>query len=148
MTTDPTLAAELRDHLTTHTPSCTARADHLLQRAANALTAIEPHTTVIADIIAERARQDDSFGAQNWPDGTGSKTQQDEAGQARKWCEDAFASGYGTWSDILAEEVAEANAERDPTRLRAELIQVAAVACAWAQAIDRRLTSTPQDEAR
>jgi hypothetical protein len=36
--------------------------------------------------------------------------------------------------------VAEALAEDDPTLLRAELIQVAAVAVAWVEAIDRRTT--------
>jgi hypothetical protein len=42
------------------------------------------------------------------------------------------------WVDILEEEVAEAAAESDPAKLRAELVQVAAVAVAWIEAIDRR----------
>jgi len=95
-------------------------------------------TGVLAEVAAERAAQDARWGEQNHPDGTGNKSQQDQAERAREWCQSAFGSGYGTWSDILAEEVAEANAERDPARLRAELIQVAAVAVAWAEAIDRR----------
>ncbi|HYF53037.1 MAG TPA: hypothetical protein VEA41_02135 [Salinarimonas sp.] len=44
-----------------------------------------------------------------------------------------------TYSQILAEEVAEALAESDPMLLRAELVQVAAVAVQWVEAIDRRL---------
>jgi malonyl CoA-acyl carrier protein transacylase len=43
-----------------------------------------------------------------------------------------------TWEHILTEEHYEAMAEEDPTRLREELIQVAAVAVAWVEAIDRR----------
>lgn len=42
------------------------------------------------------------------------------------------------WLHILREEVAEAFAETDPVALRGELVQVAAVAVAWAEAIDRR----------
>lgn len=46
--------------------------------------------------------------------------------------------GIVTFRDILACEVAEAFAEEDPARLRAELIQVAAVAVQWVEAIDAR----------
>ncbi len=97
-----------------------------------------PDAHVLAEVQAERERQDAKWGEQNHPDGTGNKSQHEYADQARKWCEAAFGSGYGTWSDVLAEEVAEVNGERDPARLRAELIQVAAVAVAWVGAIDRR----------
>ncbi|MET8982110.1 hypothetical protein ABZX85_41660 [Streptomyces sp. NPDC004539] len=91
-------------------------------------------------VDAERQRQLAKFGDQHHSDGTGNKHQQDDATAARQWCEDAFGSGYGTWSDILAEEVAEANAERDPARLRTELIQVAAVCAAWIADLDGRGT--------
>ncbi|MET9729637.1 hypothetical protein ABZZ79_02920 [Streptomyces sp. NPDC006458] len=102
-----------------------------------------PNTTyrVLREVLAERARQDEKFGEQNHPDGTGNKSQQEAADAARRWCQSAFGSGYGTWSDVLAEEVAEANGERDPAKLRAELVQVAAVAVAWIEAIDRRTNS-------
>lgn len=45
-----------------------------------------------------------------------------------------------TWvdGDFGIEEVLEAFAEADPDRLRAELVQVAAVATKWIQALDRR----------
>lgn len=46
--------------------------------------------------------------------------------------------GTVTWWHILREEVFEAAAEEDPDKLRAELVQVAAVALKWAEAIDRR----------
>lgn len=50
----------------------------------------------------------------------------------------AAAGHRVTWADVLAEEVTEAFEERDPARLRAELIQVAAVALRWIDAIDSR----------
>lgn len=105
-----------------------------------------PDAGVLAEVQAERERQDAKWGEQNHPDGTGNKSQQDYAEQARKWCQAAFGSGYGTWSDVLAEEVAEVNAEREPAKLRAELIQVAAVAVAWVAAIDRRPAVQPAVE--
>jgi hypothetical protein len=43
-----------------------------------------------------------------------------------------------SWMRILREEVAEAFAAADPERLRAELIQIAAVAVNWADTISRR----------
>lgn len=46
--------------------------------------------------------------------------------------------GTVTWWHILREEVFEASAEVDPAKLREELIQVAAVAMKWIEAIDRR----------
>jgi hypothetical protein len=101
-----------------------------------------PDAGVLAEVKAERERQDAKWGEQNHNDGTGNKSQQEHAEQARRWCQAAFGSGYGTWSDVLAEEVAEVNAERDPARLRAELIQVAAVAVAWVAAIDRRAAAS------
>lgn len=48
-------------------------------------------------------------------------------------------TGQLTWKDILNEEFYEAMAEEEPVKLRTELIQVSAVAAAWAEAIDRRL---------
>lgn len=90
------------------------------------------------EIDAERQRQLAKFGEQHHPDGTGNKSQQGDADRARRWCQDAFGSGYGTWADILAEEVAEAYAERDHAKLRAELLQVAAVCAAWIHDLDTR----------
>lgn len=79
---------------------------------------------VLAAVAAERARQDAKWGQQN--------------------CHDF------EWVSILTEEVGEAAAEAneanfssgrnrgDFSLLREELVQVAAVACAWIEAIDRR----------
>lgn len=57
---------------------------------------------------------------------------------ARQVTDNSFAIGGGTWADILLEEVAEALAEDDPVRVRAELVQVAAVAVKFIDAIDRQ----------
>lgn len=89
-------------------------------------------------IDAERQAQLAKFGDQKHPDGTGNESQRDDANRARQLCQDAFGAGYGTWVDILDEEVAEAKAERDPAKLRTELLQVAAVCAAWIWDIDQR----------
>lgn len=48
-----------------------------------------------------------------------------------------FIKGRGTWGDILVEEVCEALDEvNDPAALRAELVQVAAVAICWIRKLD------------
>ena len=43
-----------------------------------------------------------------------------------------------TWMHLVREEVAEAFAEEDPDRLRAELLQVAALCVSWIVSIDKR----------
>jgi DNA-binding PucR family transcriptional regulator len=92
---------------------------------------------VLAEVAAERRRQDARWGEQNHPDGAG-PAYAEEASRRREECERAAEAGQLTWRHILLEEVAEAGAEHEPKRLREELIQVAAVAVAWAEAIDRR----------
>ena len=57
---------------------------------------------------------------------------------ARKACEDAFLIGYGSWTHIVLEELAEAVSAEDGTDMREELIQLAAVIVQWIHAIDRR----------
>ena len=96
---------------------------------------------VLAEIAAERARQDAKWGQQNHPDGTGTDPEGDAeiVGWAKEACQDAAARGTCTYRLILDEEVQEAFAESDPRKLRAELVQVAAVAAAWVEKIDRDL---------
>lgn len=93
----------------------------------------------------ERDRQDAKWGEQNHRDGTGYDFER-RRDDARRACEQAFAEGVGTWVDILTEEFYEALAETDPVRLRQELIEVASVAVAWVQAIERRLAATREPE--
>lgn len=94
----------------------------------------------LEEVAQERLRQVDQWGHQNHPDGTGTELDVRRAGDARRRCEYAFSKGLGTWKHILNEEVQEAFAESDVEKLRAELVQVAAVATAWVEAIDRRTT--------
>jgi hypothetical protein len=86
------------------------------------------------------------------PDGTGpgKASPFSDPGQDRKQLADSMrfrtktasqnegGDGTITWEHILTEEWAEAIAEDDPVALRAELIQVIAVAVKWVEAIDRR----------
>ncbi|MCO5997238.1 nucleoside triphosphate pyrophosphohydrolase [Actinoallomurus rhizosphaericola] len=92
---------------------------------------------VLADVAAERAAQDAMWGVQDLPDGTGSEHTA-AADSAKRDCREAWADARLTWRHILAEEFCEALAETDPRALRTELIQTAAVAVKWVQAIDRR----------
>ena len=116
---------------------------------------------VLCEIAAERERQDAKWGEQNHPDGTGCYTvrsgpealRDDTIGYVRSCrAEDAKASVEEavrdrrlTYRHILGEEWREAQAEHDPARLRAELVQVAAVAVAWVEKIDRhaRIATIP-----
>lgn len=98
-----------------------------------------PTTEILDDLIAEIGRAEAKFGRQyDVPDGTGGVAAGMAADDACEDCQDAFAAGLGTWRHILQEEVFEALAEGDPAKLRVELLQVAAVALRWVDAIDER----------
>lgn len=92
---------------------------------------------VLAEVHAERARQDAKWGVQDHPDGTGAYGYAEMAHRAKQQCDRATVEGTVSYRHILDEEVAEAFAESDPILLRAELVQVAAVAVAWIEKIDR-----------
>jgi len=95
---------------------------------------------VLADVHAERVRQLDRWGVQHRHDDTGGDTLRAEAEQAKRTCQamEKHVAGGAGWRVVLAEEVAEAFAERDPAALRTELVQTAAVAVAWVEDIDSR----------
>lgn len=97
-------------------------------------------TDAVLDAVwVERGRQDAQWGEQNHDDGTGMLHYQNDADHVRRMNDVAVSKGLAIqWSDILKEEVYEAFAETDPVKLRAELVQVAAVATAWVEALDRR----------
>ncbi|GAA0738534.1 hypothetical protein Drose_04465 [Dactylosporangium roseum] len=96
------------------------------------------YSRVYGDIARERAAQDAKWGEQNHPDGTAGPGRRAAARSAKLWTNSQAAERTLAWADVLEEEVAEALAEDDPAKLRAELVQVAAVAAAWIEAIDRR----------
>ena len=91
---------------------------------------------IFNEIRAERQRQDEKWGEQNHFDGTGPGYRR-HADAAHQRCQAAAELGLVSYRDILEEEVFEAFAESDPTKLRAELIQVAAVTVAWVEKLDR-----------
>lgn len=104
---------------------------------------------VLGEVADERTRQDAKWGEQNRPDGTGPSTPWPlfvgdgtaAANRARELVVRRAMDGHVTFRDILTQEVAGAYAQSDPAKLRGELIRIAAVACAWAEAIDRRAGS-------
>lgn len=98
-----------------------------------------PAYQVTREVLRERKRQDAKWGQQNHLDGTGTKFYRAKSTSTRIACQTAFASGEGTWAHVLLEEVYEALAETDPELIAEELVQVAAVAVAWVEHIDRRL---------
>lgn len=104
------------------------------------MTATEMSTSwnVCRDVLKERVRQDEKWGQQNHPDGTGGRPMIEAANEQRLRTDLLAESGLLDWRSILLEEVYEALAEEDPVKLREELVQVAAVAVAWVEAIDRR----------
>jgi hypothetical protein len=92
---------------------------------------------VLDEIDDERIRQDRKWGEQNHPDGTARPSDTEAAAFMKAKCQ-VNSPEEDNWRDILEEEVYETFAESDPARIRHELIQVAAVAVAWIEAIDRR----------
>lgn len=92
---------------------------------------------IFDQLSAERRRQHAKFGQQDHKDGTNVRNTL-LANEARSRCDRYARLGHLSWTLILEEEVAEALAEEDPVKLREELIQVAAVAISWIEAIDRR----------
>lgn len=111
--------------------------------------------SVLFEVLAERQRQEAKWGQQNHPDfdrvllereGGCSPERMAEhyevptEARGKFLCQNAFATKQGTYAHILIEEVSEAvgACNASPEDLRAELIQVAAVAVAWVEKIDRQ----------
>ncbi len=94
---------------------------------------------VLYDLEKERERQEMKFPGQVLPSGTGSEELRWEADVHRSECNDAFKTGTCTWRHVLLEEVFEALAEPEGLKLRAELIQVAAVCLRWVDQLDKEI---------
>lgn len=99
------------------------------------------HTaSVLREVEHERQRQDAKWGQRDHPDGVVPTMETDYAMRvAQQDCESAADRGECTYQLILNEEITEAFNEADPVKLRAELIQCAAVCVAWCEKIDRDL---------
>lgn len=96
---------------------------------------------MLDDINDERDRQDVKWGAdREMIDGTGRAGSIDDAQRYTDLTDARAKNGVLSWFDILLEEVYEAGAETDPVKLRKELVQVAASAGVWIEAIDARVS--------
>lgn len=128
------------------------------QEAINDARARIQDNQILKEVWLERRAQDDVWGEQNWIDGTGISWvehlvpffwREDRANQivslARAQYQRELDSGKSTWRGIALEEIAEAFAETDPEKLRAELVQCAAVFVNWIGAIDRRTNETDNE---
>lgn len=93
---------------------------------------------VLLEVAAERARQDATWGQQDHI-GVDAFVEYGvpSAASARAACATASAGGTVSWAHILVEEVAEALEAPSTADLRQELVQIAAVAVAWIESIDR-----------
>lgn len=100
-------------------------------------------SSILQELWAERARQDEKYGEQNHTNGTNAKFKP-MADSARNATLRARAGGGDpSWLTVLKETMWGAGAEADPAKLRAELIKVGAVAVAWIECIDRARESSP-----
>ena len=97
---------------------------------------------VLMEVEYERRRQDVKWGEQNWPLGN-------ESSRLSRWLERrvkrrvdlSLKNKTATWLGIIHEEFAEFRAQDDDEAARTELIQLAAVAVAAAEALDRKRAS-------
>ncbi len=94
---------------------------------------------IAGEIAAERRRQVIRWGRQDHPSigPAGTEPFVPVVGRWKAVNDARMQSGAHSWDAILLEEVFEALVEVDPVRRRAELVQVAAVAAAEIEAIDR-----------
>lgn len=115
-----------------------------------------PDGEVLAEVHDERQRQEDKWGEQNHPSiadelldhmadaqEVAAHYKIPTAAEAKAACQKRADRGLCTYADILIEEVAEAveaaiTTDDTEAALRAELVQVAAVAVAWIEKIDRK----------
>ena len=111
-------------------------------------------TKILAEISAERTRQDEKWGEQNHPvldqvllnrpGGCSGLRMADQYEipteiRAKALCNIRAERGDVTWMHILVEEVAEVvGCMQDETAMREELIQTAAVCVAMVECLDRK----------
>lgn len=105
---------------------------------------------VLEQVFEERIRQVERYGHnENIEDGTGPETRwllpfttdgaediEDKLREDYETFEEE--TGDPTWVHLLREEMAEVFVEDDPIKLRAELLQVAALCVSWAEKLDQR----------
>ena len=93
-------------------------------------------TNEVLDLVsAERASQRKRFGVQYMPNGINVPGDYENEVRAKTCNAAREQDGTSTWRSVLIEEVAEACNAQDIRHLEQELIQVAAVAVSWIEAI-------------
>jgi hypothetical protein len=101
---------------------------------------------VLIEVLRERQAQDKKWGEQNHPmigggdlrhTGIARGAYADQAESFKQINAVYEREKIMGWDTILLEEVTEAMAESDPAKIRAELVQVAAVAVAMIESLDR-----------
>lgn len=98
---------------------------------------------IIGEVLIERDRQDRKHGEPriDRPDlhvGRIATAALFDEQACKDATDEAARKGEEAWSDVLTEEVAEAYNAPEREALREELIQIAAVAIAWVEHLDRR----------
>lgn len=102
---------------------------------------------ILLDVLRELGKAEAKFPGQHLESGTGpgllwlaglasNNSAKTLATVLRDRTNDRSEDGLLTWRDMLLEELAEAFAESDPAKLRAELLQVAAMAVRWIGDLD------------
>ena len=105
---------------------------------------------IVNEIAAERLSQVATWGVQDHPSTYSDLDRKRAEKHANHWKQvnsARVANDTLTWDGILLEEVYEALAEKDPFLRRAELVQVAAVAAAEIESIDRWADQAPEPDA-
>ncbi|QDP44245.1 hypothetical protein KGG70_gp39 [Streptomyces phage Celia] len=134
----------MSDETTTETKPTTKRAP---RKTATATKTVTPTERVLAEVADERTKQDERWGEQNHPliGGLTPKPRlvAEYAREENHWQEinkHRVRLGAMGWDSIAAEELFEAVSARDLAEARAEYVQLAAVAVAAVEAIDRGIT--------
>ncbi|MDP1878002.1 MAG: hypothetical protein Q8M17_10665 [Actinomycetota bacterium] len=100
--------------------------------------------SVLAEVAAERDRAEAKFPNQHLPNGTSEDMWGGDCIAAKALVDFHLERGTATWREVLYEEVTEAFSEENPSLLRAELIQVAAMAVRWIEDLDRVIVEGPE----
>jgi hypothetical protein len=100
---------------------------------------------VLSEIAVRRARQRTAAGGDEHrlPDGTGQYPETIDAEAAEMVRDTASEGGYLDWLHIVRAAAARAYAEARPAELRADLVDLAAYATGWIQALDHRTGRPP-----
>lgn len=98
---------------------------------------------ILTAIQAAYDNQAEFWAAQNWPDGTNTLIQQNNADFYRNRCQENLAKGTATWTDIALQDSFAAFAATNETDLRQHLFALATGCIGWIACIDRRNAPAP-----